>query len=131
MLGAMAGTIDTRRLRETRETRAQRRARTVVTTADSAPGDDAVVVILSDDTLLDTLGELRWRLGGLLESGPSRLVLDLSRVSRLSSTTVGVLLWVRRGCRARGVEVVVRRPTRGSIRVLHRTGLIYDGNAGT
>ena len=77
---------------------------------------DTVVVTLSDD-------DLRWRLGTLLEPGPSTLVLDLSRLQRLSATTIAVLLWVRRRCRARGVRVVLRRPSRGSIDVLRRAGL--------
>jgi anti-anti-sigma regulatory factor len=85
---------------------------------------DAVVLVLSDETLLDALEELRARLGGLLEPGPSRLVVDLSRVSRLSSTTIATLLWVKRTCGARAVDVVVRRPSRGSVGVLHRTGLL-------
>lgn len=85
---------------------------------------DCVVVVLSDDTLLDGLDELRWRLGGMLEPGPSRLVLDLSRVSRLSSTTIATLLWVKRTCRLRAVEFDVRRPSRASIGLLLRTGLL-------
>ncbi|WP_199907699.1 STAS domain-containing protein [Nocardioides terrigena] len=85
---------------------------------------DVVVLVLSDDTLLDALEELRVRLGGLLEPGPSRLVVDLSRVSRLSSATIATLLWVKRTCAARAVDVVVRRPSRGSVGVLHRTGLL-------
>lgn len=87
---------------------------------------DAVVVVLADETLAATLEELRSRLSGMLEQGPSRLVLDLSRVSRLSSTTIATLLWTKRTCASRSVEVVVRRPSRGSVRVLHRTGLLTN-----
>jgi anti-anti-sigma factor len=85
---------------------------------------DAVVVVLSDELLHEGLEDLRWRLPDLLESGPSRLVVDLSRVSRLSSATTATLLWVSRSCRTRSVEVVLRRPSRVTAGVLHRAGLL-------
>ena len=117
----MAVSIDIHRLAAAR---ADRRARS----GEPGEGFDArgetVVITLSDDTLLATLAELRWRLGALLESGPSTLVLDLSEVRRLSSTTIAVFLWVKKRCSVRGVHVVVRRPARGNIDVLRRTGLL-------
>ena len=91
---------------------------------------DCVVVVLSDDALLDGPDELRRRLGDVLEPGPARVVLDLSRVSRLSSTTIATLLWAKKTCRSRAVELAVRRPSRGSVGVLLRTGLLPSSTVG-
>jgi len=82
------------------------------------------VVSLRDDRLREPLADLRWRLDGLLASGPSTLVIDVSEVTRLSSATVAVLLWVKRRCRARGVRVVLRRPSRRNVELLRRMGLV-------
>ena len=117
----MAVSIDIHRLAVARADRRARRG-------EPGEGRDArgetVVIMLSDDTLLATLADLRWRLGALLESGPSTLLLDLSGVRRLSSATIAVFLWVRKRCSVRGVHLVVRRPSRRSIDVLRRTGLL-------
>lgn len=83
-----------------------------------------MVVSLRDDRLHEPLADLRWRLDGLLASGPSTLVVDVAEVTRLSSATVAVLLWVRRRCRARGVRVVLRDPSRNTVELLRRTGLL-------
>lgn len=118
-LRGMTAPIDTRRLAVARAARRARAGDRV--DHDVRPG--TVVVALRDEDLLKTLTDLRWRLGGLLESGPSTLVLDVSQVRRLSSATIAVLLWVKRRCLTRGVQVVVRRPSRDSLAVLARTGL--------
>ena len=42
----------------------------------------------------------------------------------LSSTGIALLLWVRRRSAARGVRVVLREPSRPSVDLLRRTGLL-------
>ncbi|WP_175507644.1 STAS domain-containing protein [Nocardioides terrae] len=84
--------------------------------------DDVVVITLSDRTVRDVIFNLRWRLEELLTTAPTRLVIDASQVSRLSSPAIAALLWANRHCAARGVRVAVRDagPTAG---LLRRTGL--------
>lgn len=116
----MAASIDRQRVALARADRRARRGK--LEEAETAVG--AVVVTVSDETLLETLADLRWRLSLWLESGPPVLVVDLSAVRKLSSATIAVLLWVKKRCRARGVQLVVRGPSRGSSDVLRRTGLL-------
>ena len=116
----MAASIDMHRLAVARSDRQARHE--ISAEAWGAPG--AVVVTISDETLLETLADLRWRLSVILEPGPSTLVLDLSAVRRLSSATIAVLLWVKKRCRARSVHLVVRGPSGGGTDVLCRTGLV-------
>lgn len=63
-------------------------------------------------------------MGVLLEPGPTTLVLDLSGVRRLSSEGIDRLLWLRRRCLDRAVSVVLRAPSRHSVALLRRTGLL-------
>jgi anti-anti-sigma factor len=118
-VGRMAASIDMTRLAVAR---ADRWARHAMGDEDgSARG--AVVVTIADETMLETLTDLRWRLSVILEPGPSTLVLDLSQVRELSSAAIAVLLWVKKRCRARSVHLVVRGPAGGGSEVLRRTGL--------
>jgi anti-anti-sigma factor len=80
-------------------------------------------VQLGDATVVEGLRQLGVRLPNLLSREPSTLVVDLSAMTHLSSATVAALLLLRRRCRARGVAVVLRRPSRRSIDMLRRTGL--------
>lgn len=86
--------------------------------------DDAVLVVLRDENLLGGIADLRWRLDDVLARGTWTVVIDVSDVRRLSSATVAVLLWATRRCQARNVRVVVREPTRASMELLRRTGLV-------
>ena len=83
-----------------------------------------VVVTLRDAEVRHALGDLRWRLDTLLADGPATLVIDLAGVTQISSTMVAVLLRVKHRCLARGVDVVLREPSRRSVDLLHRTGLL-------
>ncbi|WP_246051215.1 STAS domain-containing protein [Nocardioides guangzhouensis] len=85
---------------------------------------DVAVVLLGDGDLGRALGDLRRRLATVLERGPATLVMDLSGVTQLSSTGIAVLLWVKRRCAAREVGVVLREPSRRSVDLLRRTGLL-------
>jgi len=81
------------------------------------------VVTLADDSLLHGLTEIKTRLADMMRSGGADLVLDLSRLDRLSSATLAAMLWARRTCYARGGRVVVRNPNRRCREVLTRTGV--------
>jgi anti-anti-sigma factor len=85
-------------------------------------GDEATIR-LSDDLLADGLADVRWLLHDALLAGARRLVVDLSRVTALSSTAVASFLWAHRTCRARGGAVVLRGPNRRTEDLLQRTGL--------
>lgn len=87
-----------------------------------APEYEAIVE-LSDDALADGLAELRWELRSLILAGAKRIVIDVSRVSHLSSSAVAAMLGAHRSCRARGGGVVIRDPSRRTLDLLHRTGL--------
>lgn len=81
------------------------------------------LVVLEDESLLHGLGEIKGRLADTTGGGAAVLILDLSRLERLSSATLAAMLWARRTCYARGGRVVVRHPNRRCREVLTRTGL--------
>ncbi len=99
-----------------------RAGRAVDPEAFDAQGDE-VTIQLSDELLADGLADVRWLLHDALLAGARRLVVDLSRVTVLSSTAVATFLWAHRTCRARGGAVVLRGPNRRTEDLLHRTGL--------
>ncbi len=82
-----------------------------------------VVVSLDDARPAQGLSELRTRLREVISAGDARLVVDVAGLERLSSAVVAALLWTKRQCRARGVEVTVRGVSSHSLGVLDRTGL--------
>lgn len=103
---------------------------------------DCVVIALDDASLREGISDLRWRLDHLLADGQPTLVIDISRVSSLSSASVAAMLWAKRRCQARQARVVVRGPSRRSLDLLRRTGLasaleiapshsVRDGGSGT
>lgn len=91
---------------------------------DAARADAAAVMALESAGLMPTLDDLEQRLDAALAGGPRTLVLDMSAVARVSSTTVAALLWARRRCSARGVEVVLRNPSRRCLAAMRRAGLL-------
>lgn len=84
------------------------------------------VVQLPDAGLMHVIDDVQSQLESLLETGPHALVVDMADVGRLSSTTIAVLLWVKRSCSARGVEVRLRHASRGDVDTLERVGLLGD-----
>ena len=84
---------------------------------------DQVTIRLDDELLADGLADVRWLLHDALLVGARRLVVDLSKVTVLSSTAVASFLWAHRTCRARGGAVVLRGPNRRTEDLLLRTGL--------
>lgn len=83
-----------------------------------------VVVGLLDTGLVDVLEDLQSHLEAALEQGPHTVIVDLSALTRLSSTAVAALLWVKRRCAARGVTVMMRDPSPDCAAALERIGLL-------
>ncbi|MDQ6895299.1 MAG: STAS domain-containing protein [Actinomycetota bacterium] len=84
---------------------------------------DQTVRVALGDPPTSGLGDLRWQLAGLLGGGTNTLVIDVSRLDRLSSAWVATLLGVKRTCHARRIRVVLADPSNRTREVLTRTGL--------
>jgi ABC-type transporter Mla MlaB component len=82
-----------------------------------------VVVALDDSGLLDGSGDLRSRLREVLGDGAATVLVDVSRLERLTSEDVAALLWARRECQARGGRVVLCAANRRSQAMLARAEL--------
>jgi anti-anti-sigma regulatory factor len=91
---------------------------------DVAGGRRVAVVPLRGSSLPQVLGDLDRRLGEAFEGGPRTLVIDMTGVGRVSSTTIAALLWTKRRCSSRGVEVQLRGPSRRCLDALGRVGLL-------
>jgi anti-anti-sigma factor len=83
-----------------------------------------VVVPLRDADNGRVPGDLHRRLDAVLQLGPETVVIDVSEVTRFSSTTIAALLQAKRRCAARGVRVVLREPVGRAGSPLRRTGLL-------
>jgi len=76
-----------------------------------------VVAVLDDEAVAQGLSDLRSRLSEVLSAGDARLVVDVSGLDRISSSVVAALLWAKRKCLARGVDVPAGRRWRALLRV--------------
>jgi anti-anti-sigma regulatory factor len=83
----------------------------------------SVVLELVPEDLAHCLVELHRLVSRALLDGPSKIIVDVSRLDCLSSTTMTALLWAHRRCRTRGASVLVRNPTPRSMELLIRTGV--------
>ncbi len=92
--------------------------------ADVELGREVAVVRLPDAGLTPVIDYVEAQLDSFLETGPHRVVVDMAKVRRLSSTTIAALLWVNRCCSARGIEVRLRCVSRGHVDTLGRIGLL-------
>lgn len=81
------------------------------------------MIRLTDETLVDGMAGLRWRLRAQLATGARYVVVDVKRVRQLSSRVVSALLNAHQVCRMRGGGVVVRNPNRAAVDLLRRHGL--------
>ena len=80
---------------------------------------------------MGVIDDVQEQLNAFLETGPHTVVVDMADVRRLSSTTIAVLLWIRRTCSARGVEVRLRHAFQGDVDTLARSGLLDAFALGT
>ncbi len=88
------------------------------------PRDESLVIRLQDMGLMPALDHVPAALEAIVEAGPRTVVVDMSELSRLSSTTVAALLLIKRRCRLRGTEVFLRSPSSESLAMLQRVGLV-------
>ena len=82
------------------------------------------VVQLRNAGLMQVLDDVEQRLDSMLDSDPHTLIIDMSEVGQLSSTTIAALLWVRRRCSVRGVDVVLHGASRRHVDMLQRIRLL-------
>ena len=87
-------------------------------------GEVEAVIKLNDVGSVRVLDDVQWRLDTLLETGARTVVVDMSEVGHLSSRTIAALLWVQRCCAARGVDMMLRQPSRRSVDTLERSGIL-------
>ena len=60
----------------------------------------------------------------VLETAPRTVVLVVADGGQWSSSTFSALLWARRRCAARGIQVLLRPPPRRGLEALRRSGLL-------
>jgi anti-sigma B factor antagonist len=84
---------------------------------------DPVCVPISGDMDLTSATGCADRIGEALGTGPSRLALDLSGVTFIDSTGLGVLIGTRNDCLRRGIALELRDPSESVCRLLTITGL--------
>jgi anti-sigma B factor antagonist len=85
--------------------------------------DDHTIVVEIDGELdVATAPTLKWRLVDALESGGRHLVLDLSGVSFMDSTAIGVLVGVKRHLQAGG-RLAIASPLPDVQKIFEVTGL--------
>ena len=82
------------------------------------------LVRLHDIALTGALDEVEFSHSAPLDEGPHTMAVDMSRVQKLSFTTVAALLWIRRCSKARGIEVVLRDTPPSFVDRLQRAGLL-------
>lgn len=82
-----------------------------------------VVIRMAGTLDVSSSGCLRIALDGLLDLPPTRVVLDLSRVSFLDSHAIGVIVGACKALRRRGGNLVLRDPQGPVALVLRTVGL--------
>lgn len=87
---------------------------------------DTAYVRLGETAPAVALDGLDRRLDLALRDGPGTMVVDLSEVAHVSSTTIAALLWIKRRCSARAIEVLLLGPSRRSLDTLERVGLLGE-----
>lgn len=89
----------------------------------AALGGDAFIVTITGEVDLHTAPELEHALDGVVGLGGTAVALDLSEVSFVDSTVLGVLLRIRQRLHDLGGEVVVVTQDRRVLRTFEVTGL--------
>ncbi|MDQ1648663.1 MAG: hypothetical protein QOG60_720 [Frankiaceae bacterium] len=80
-------------------------------TAGRPASSDEVLAALQGELVTETVGAFRDRVFPLLDPAPTRLVLDVSRVTALGRAGVRTLVALRRKCTSAGVHLVLRSPS--------------------
>jgi anti-sigma B factor antagonist len=89
----------------------------------AALGGDAFIVTITGEVDLHTAPELEHALEGVVGLGGTAVALDLSEVSFIDSTVLGVLLRYRERLHSLGGEVIVVTQDRRVLRTFEVTGL--------
>jgi anti-sigma B factor antagonist len=92
--------------------------------SDESVGESKHVVSLSGEIDAHSAPRLGSRLFGLAEEGKTRVVVDLSEVTFMDSTGIGVLLNALRHFSLRHVSMVLVCPTERVLRPFQVTGLV-------
>lgn len=91
---------------------------------DDEPVDAAThLVTVAGEIDLFTAGELRARLTAAIEEGRSRVIVDLSAVTFIDSSSLGVLIAAHKQCEASGGALVIVCHDRSIMSTFKTTGL--------
>ncbi|OLP72055.1 hypothetical protein BJM39_31440 [Salmonella enterica subsp. enterica serovar Javiana] len=83
--------------------------------------------VLTESSLTQDLLSLRSTVADVLLSHTHRVVVDVSRLDRPSSTAVAALLWAKRSCARAAVEFEIHGVRASNRDVLRRCGLLGAG----
>lgn len=86
-------------------------------------GSGSSVVSVSGEVDVATAPELRGRLDEAIEQAPALLVVDLTKVSFIDSTALGVLIGARERCTAAGVTIRLVVTEARILKIFEITGL--------
>jgi anti-sigma B factor antagonist len=86
-------------------------------------GDGSTAVSVRGELDLSTAGQLRDRLYALLDAGTTLLTLDVSGLSFIDSTGLGVIVAVLKRAKELGGNLVLRGPSKSARKVIDISGL--------
>ncbi len=89
----------------------------------SETGDGVATVFVRGEVDVYTAPVLRERLYAVVSSGVPNVVLDLSAMTFIDSTGLGVVVGTLKRLREAGGDLVLRSPSRSTRKVLEITGL--------
>jgi anti-sigma B factor antagonist len=90
---------------------------------DESHGEDSIVIRLQGEVDLYAAPELKDHVNRAIESGKTKLVLDLSEATFIDSTTLGILVSGMKRLRPRGGMLAVLCPDPTMARIFDITGL--------
>ena len=96
----------------------------MTTIDDATPTTEVRAASLREATLPHDLVGLRSTVAEVILTRTHRVVVDVSALSRPSSSTVAALLWAKRSCARAGVDFAVRGVRSANRDVLRRCGLL-------
>ena len=85
-------------------------------------GNDILVAVRGDVDVY-TAPQLRERLYAVLTDGAARVVLDVSKMTFIDSTGLGVIVGTLKRLREQGGDLILAGPSRSALNVLEITGL--------